>query len=626
MAGNPPDARGPHGPALAGPGDDGPALVVDRPAPAAGPADTTVAAGAARPARERRRRHDLSVALVYLAGAVLVTGRGWLDVHGRLLGSRPSDQGFNEWMLAYAAHAVTHLENPFFTTLQNAPDGVNLMTNVGMQLPGLVLTPVTVLFGPPAAYLVFVTLNLAGTAYAWYHVLSRHLVRYRVAAVAGGLFCAFAPALVSHSNGHPHVTAQWLVPFMLWQVVRLARDGRVLRDGLVLGLLIAAQFFIGLEVLFLTALGCLAGLLGWLLVRPREVVAAARPLAGGIAVAGLLVLVVGAYPLWMQFAGPQHRVGHPGSPDQYALTLRSYVAYATESAGGGRHSAKGLVANTTEEASFYGWPLAVLVLGAVLWLRRQALVRVLALVAAVAAVLSLGTTWTWGAGRTSVPAPFALVADLPVFDSLVVARFALITTAAVGVLLALTVDRLAGLAGRPDRAYRLVAALGGAALLAAVVPVAPTPLPSQPRVPAPDFVTSGAWRDHVTPGRTLVPVPVDNMTSLYWSSAALVGFAVPQGYFLGPVSRTDRTGRWGVEPRPTAVLLTAVGQGRHAPVVAPADRDRALADVRHWRADALVLPAAHPRAAQLRAVLDALYGPGRQVDDVWLWDVRPRTR
>ncbi|MEE3920641.1 hypothetical protein V2I01_27580 [Micromonospora sp. BRA006-A] len=195
-------------------------------------------------------RPDLLVAAIYLAGAFWVTARGWVNPDGRLLGSRPNDQGFNEWMLAYAAHAVSNLENPFFTSLQNAPDGVNLMTNVGMQLPGLVLSPVTLLFGAPFAYLLFITLNLAGTAYAWYHVLSRNLVSSRAAAFAGGLFCAFAPALVSHSNGHPHITAQWLVPFILWQVIRLARDGRPVRNGLVLGALVVAQFFVSLEILF----------------------------------------------------------------------------------------------------------------------------------------------------------------------------------------------------------------------------------------------------------------------------------------------------------------------------------------------------------------------------------------
>ncbi|WBC15086.1 hypothetical protein O7600_29175 [Micromonospora sp. WMMA1998] len=574
-----------------------------------------------RPTRRHRSRWDALVAAVYLLGALMVTARGWRDVDGRLLGSRPDDQGFNEWMLAYAAHAVRHLENPFFTTAQNAPDGVNLMTNVGMQLPGILLSPVTLLFGAPTAYVLLITLNLAGTGYAWYHVLSRHVVDSRAAAFVGGLFCAFAPALVSHSNGHPHITAQWLVPFIGWRVLVLARDGRVLRDGLVLGALVAAQFFISVEILFLLALGCLMVVLAHLAVAPRVAVRRAPRLAGGLLVAGALVAVVTAYPLWMQFAGPQHRLGHPGGPDVYALKLGSYVRYATESIAGSATSAGGWGPNTTEQASFYGWPLVVLAVAAAWWLRREVTVRVLTLVGVVCALLSIGTTWTWGTERTTVPAPFALVQHLPIFDAVVVARFGLITTVAVGVLLALAGDRVL----RTRVENPMLVRVAGVALLAALVPVLPTPLPVQKRPPVPHFVTSGEWRDHVAPGRTLVPVPVANMTSVYWGSAALAEFAVPQGYFLAPVSPTDRTGRWGVEPQPTAKLLTLVAEGRRGVEVTPAEVAQARADARHWRADAVALPR-HRRQEQLRAVLDACYGPGRRVDDVWLWDVRPFNR
>jgi hypothetical protein len=573
----------------------------------------------------RRRRVDLLVALVFLAGALWVTGRGWLDVDGRWLGARPDDQGFNEWMLAYQAHAVSHLENPFFTTLQNAPAGVNLMTNVGLQLPGLVLAPVTLLLGAPFAYLLFITLNLAGTGYAWYHVLSRHLVASRAAAFVGGLCCAFTPGLVSHSSGHPHITAQWLAPLILWRVVKLARGGHVLRDGLLLGVLVTAQFFVSLEILFLIALGCAMVVAGYALVRPREALRRARPLLAGLLVTGVLVGLAAAYPLWMQFAGPQHRVGHPGNPDAYALKLGSYVRYATESIAGSPTSASGWAPNATEQASFYGWSLLVLAVAAGWWLRREVVVRVLVLVAVVSAVLSIGTTWTWDTRRTTVPAPFALVENLPVFDSMVAGRFALITTAALAVLLAVAGDRLRAPALRAQPAGRLAGALGAVAALAALLPILPTPLPATGRVPVPHFVTGGGWRDHVAPGRTLVPVPVADMTSLHWSTAALAGFAVPQGYFLAPVSATDPTGRWGVEPQPTAKLLTAVARGQRDTTVTPADVAQARADARYWKADAVALPRT-PRQAALRTVLDALYGPGVRVDDVWLWDVRPYTR
>ncbi|WP_405111470.1 hypothetical protein OG559_01625 [Micromonospora sp. NBC_01405] len=574
----------------------------------------------------RRSRAELVTALVYLAGAFWVTGRGWWDVDGRLLGSRPNDQGFNEWMLAHAAHAVSHLENPFFTTLQNAPTGVNLMTNVGLQLPGIVLAPFTLLFGASFSYLLFITLNLAGTGYAWYHVLSRHVVGSRAAAFVGGLFCAFAPALVSHSNGHPHITAQWLVPFIVWRVVALSRTGHVLRDGLVLGALVIAQFFVSLEILFLTALGCLMMVVTYLVLRPRDALRRLRRLVTGLAITGVLVSAATAYPLWMQFAGPQHRVGHPGTPDIYALKLGSFVRFATQSLAGGPTSAVGWAPNTTEQASFYGWSVLVVAAAALWWLRRELVARVLGVVGLVSALLSIGTTWTSGTRRTDIPAPFALVQNLPVFDSLVVSRFALITTAVLGVLLAVAGDRLTAAELREQPAGRLAARVAAVLAVAALLPILPVPLQARGRNPVPDFVTSGAWRDHVTPGRTLVPVPVQGMTSLYWSSAAVAGFAVPEGYFLGPVSATDGTGRWGVEPQPTAKLLTAVSLGERGTTVSPAEIDQARADVRYWKADAVALPDHGRRRDELRTVLDAMFGPGQRVDDVWLWDARPWSR
>ena len=567
---------------------------------------------------------DLYALVVYLAGAVYITFRGWRDVQGLFLGSRPSDDSFNEWMISYQAHAVSHLDNPFFTTLQNAPDGVNLVANVGLQVPGILLAPLTLLAGPQYTYILVITLNLAATGFAWYWVLSRHFLRSRAAALLGGLFCAFAPAMVSQSNGHPHITAQYLVPFIVLQVVRLAEPGRTVRRGLVLAALVTAQFYLGLEVLLLVAVGCAVAAVAYLLVRPRAAVRALPAALASLAVTAGTVLVLVAYPLWMLYFGPQSRGGHPGNPDVYALSLKSFVSWPTLSLAGGPGVTRDSTANTTEETAYYGWPVLVLALAAtaVLW-RRLVGVRVLALVAVTSGLLAIGTTWARNrTDRGDVPAPFRLVEHLPPFDAIVVARFALVTTVALGVLLAIAADRIV-FTGDLVRA-RWVRLVIGVVLVAALLPIVPTPLVAGARPAIPAFVTSGAWRQFVGEGRTLVPVPVDGLRSIRWGSAGGAGFAVPQGYFLGPTSETDKAGRWGVEPRPTAALLTAVWNGKRPPDVTDADRAQAVADARFWRADAFVLDPLQAREPLLRA-MRALYGPGRMIDGVWVWDVRSLT-
>ena len=42
----------------------------------------------------------------------------------------------------------------------------------------------------------------------------------RGAAVVGGAVAGFGPGMISQSNAHLHITAQWLVPPIVWCVIR----------------------------------------------------------------------------------------------------------------------------------------------------------------------------------------------------------------------------------------------------------------------------------------------------------------------------------------------------------------------------------------------------------------------
>ena len=129
-----------------------------------------------------------------------------------------------------------------------------MMANTSILALSLPFAPVTHLFGPGVSVVLLLTLGLAGTAAAWYWVLSRHLVASRPAAYLGALWCGFCPAMVSHANGHINFVAQFVVPFIVWQVLRLREPGRAVRGGVILGLLVVLQVFINEETLLFTAL------------------------------------------------------------------------------------------------------------------------------------------------------------------------------------------------------------------------------------------------------------------------------------------------------------------------------------------------------------------------------------
>ncbi|MFU8871389.1 hypothetical protein [Micromonospora sp. SL4-19] len=571
---------------------------------------------AARARRWRPRAVDALVVAGYLGLALLLTADQWR--RPERLFHQAGDQMLFEWMLAHAARAVTGGENPLYSTALNAPDGVNLMANTSVLGLGVPLAPVTWAFGSQVAFLVAVVGCLAGTATAWYGLLARRLVRSRSAAAVGGLFCGFAPGAVSQAGAHLHVAAQFLVPVILGLVFRPAGD-RVRRDGVLLGLAVAYQVFVGEEVLVFLALaaGVLAGAytLADRAAARRLAPAVLRRLCVGALVAGVLL----AYPLWFQFHGPGHYTGMPFFAQGFRLDAASFTASARQTVAGDDHHSGLLSPNLTEETSFFGPFLPLLAVLVVVRLWRRPLVRALAVCGLLFALLSLGPTIVVNRHDTGLPGPYRLLARLPLLDLVVPARLALVCVPVLGVLLALALDRVR------HRSARTRAPWVGA-VVAALLPLAPTPIRTVPVVPVPAFVADGGWRAYVPAGRTLVPVPPVTGAAVspatFWSARGGLAFEAPGGYFIGPRSGDDATARWGAPDRPTSLLLRRAAETGQVPPVGEAERQQAVADLRHWRAAVLVQAGSFP-GDPVRTTVDALVGPGRDVAGAYLWDVRP---
>ncbi|GIG72603.1 glycosyl transferase [Planosporangium flavigriseum] len=602
----------------------------------AGTIDGTAQAGTRdKPVADRRsrRRADALMVALALVGAAWLLGGLWVHPDRRAITINASDQALFEWLLAYAADTLRGGHNPLWTDLLNAPGGVNLAVNTAVTVLGWVLAPVTLLLGPSVTFTVALTFGVAATPVAWYLLLSRKLVRTPAAAIVGGLFCGFAPGLVSHANAHVNFASGYLVPLIIWRVLELRRPGRAVRNGLILGVLVAVQFSLGAETLFFAALAC-GVLLGFLLVagyrEPREhIVAFAKGLATTAVTAGVLL----AYPIWMMFAGPGSYHGTGFNQVTHSEDLMAYGAFPRRSLAGVLGLAGRLAPNPTEENSFFGVPGLLLLIGAaVLALRltrgaaRRALARALVASALLFAVLSLGPVLKFNHHRTGVPLPYKLLQHAPLFDSALPGRFALIVTAIAGVLLALSLDRLPRLKHR-----RLVAA----AVAMGLLPVVPAPLLTMDRSPVPHFISSGHWREYVRPGETLIPAPLPSdwlPDGQRWQAAVLAGgdgetFRVPAGFFLGPDS--NGRGRIGPPPRWMQTMLSeAALRGDRPLAISPVMQAEARSDLQYWGGNVIVLPDGgygnrwNRRHGLLLELLTELFGEPTRVDDVWLWQVR----
>jgi hypothetical protein len=591
------------------------------------PADTAAGKPAvAGPDRAQSRRFDALVLLVCLAAAGYLTGHLWRSPTHRVVTHNRGDQALFEWLLGYAAHSVSHLDNPLWTNLLNVPMGVNLAVNTSMVVVGAVVAPITLLLGAPVAFLVVLTANLAFTPFAWYWLLSRHLVRTRTAAVLGALFCGFAPGVVSHANAHLNFTGQFLVPLIGWCVLRLGRGGPPVRTGLLLGVLVVLDFSIGAEMLFFVALALALFLAVWAAQRRAAARAAARGLLTGVGVAGLVALVGLAYPLYLQFFGPQRYHGIGFDQRVHSEDLLSFVSFPFLSPARWLGLWHQIAPNYTEETTFFGPALLVLAVVCAVALWRRPEVRALSVTALVFGVLSLGPLLHVDRRNTGIPLPWTLLGPLPIFNSALPARLDLILIPIIGLLLAFAVDRLRAtppaLSARARRAWL-------AGFVVALLPIVPLPIPGTPRADIPRFFTDGTWRQYVHSGQTLVPVPPPSdllPDGQRWQTAAHFGFAIPAGFFLGP-GGPDGHSRIGPVPRPTYDLLTAAALwGVHREVTA-ADRAQAKVDLAYWRATVIVLANPGPadrwigNAALVRAMATELFGPPVRVDDVWLWQV-----
>ncbi|MEV0807906.1 hypothetical protein [Micromonospora sp. NPDC050200] len=603
-----------------------------------------VAADPTRRPRRRPNRADVLAIGAYVLLGVFVCLNYWVDVQHRVSSHLPTDHSWFEWLFQHGAYSVRHLENPLFSARQNAPDGVNMMANtslLGMTLP---LAPVTLLFGPQVTYALYLGGALAATAATSYWMLSRHLVRSRAAAFVGGAFLGFAPGIVHHANGQPNFVSNFLLPVIVARVLRLGEPGRWRRDGVVLGLLVAYQIFLNEEMLLLTALACLVVVLAYAVQRPR----AARARAGGFLAAlglgGGLALLLTAYPIWYQFNGPQSYRGLQGGVfHNWGEDLMAFVTFPRDTVAGDEAVEKTI--GLTEQNTWFGWPLVLVALVALVLLWRRSLpTRLAGVLVLVFTVAAIGPKVRFDGVETAVDGPWAYIPDdLPLVEMMMPTRLALVVTAAVGVLLALgwdaaarhgralipaprpAADDVGPAATTATRARRRwVGPAGYAAVTLAVLPLFPRPLPAQPVDPPPHFITAGGWRPYVPAGRTLVPVPIPSnvhgLPTLRWSVLTGHEFPVPGGYFIGP--NLDGAGAFGAPNRPTSTLIYSTMDTGTVPALTEENRRQAVEDLRYWKASVVVL-GAHPREAVLRELVTGLVGPAQRVDDVWLWDVRP---
>ncbi len=387
---------------------------------------------------------QLGLLLGYLVAGIAVTWpRASYLVDGKVQATR--DGGVYVWDFWWIAHQIEHLGNPWYTRLIAAPVGAQLGYHALMPLEGVVMFPVTVLFGPSASYNLLTVLMPGLTGYAMYRA-ARLWLPGQLGPIAAGAFLGLSSEIAWHAWFQLNISAGVLfLPIALEAAIRLRRSPRW-PQALFVGLAVAGSLLSDQQsavlVIILVAvilLPWLLGARGWDGWAGPDASSVATPVPSArtkLAMTGLAVLIAGvvAGPQLIAMAA-QTRSGGASMPadlvSRYYTTSGSYLpgvfAPSPRVALYGLTGLKPVVyqAHTGDGVPTFGLVLSLLALLGLITAWRRGNAWLLAALWLGSAALGLGATLhignttyvplaeVWHGVRVSMIMPFTWFVQLP---------------------------------------------------------------------------------------------------------------------------------------------------------------------------------------------------------------------
>jgi hypothetical protein len=617
-------------------------------------APTLTRDGPPMPAGRRRLAPYLTAGGLYLVASVGLWWHTWTGGASSVMTCSCTDAGRTVWYVEWSAFALTHGHNLLYSTWLNHPSGVNLLADTSVPAIGLVMAPVTLLFGPVASVNVAETLIPVAGALAMFWLL-RRWVRWWPAAFVGGLFYGFSAFVtVQLAFGWLNLACTALLPLMVGCLDELLVRQRVRPAvaGAGLGLLVVAEFFVSVEILLIAMVSgaiALVVLVVYGAVHDSDDLRRRiRPAAAGLGVAAAVAAVLLAYPLWFFAAGPAHLNGMVWTTNVPGLLGNSVGNFWARYGTWGPLSSQYLVAAAKTGGGYQGAAspspsylgpglLVVLALGTVWW-RRDRRLWFFGSLGLVLAALSLWVSGhRWG--------PWSVLYHLPLFQDVVQYRFAGVISLCAAVMLGVIVDRSrSALSASPSRRRQPGSAAGGhhhrpattwwataVPLVVAVVALAPVAAVTAPNFPvAVQPVSVPQWFQgtavHLPPGQVLLTYPFatsDSQSSIPWQ-------AIDRMHYLmagagGPAGTLPRA---GVSAPGFAVLRDASAPVYPAPALSTSNLNAVRAAMGNWGVTKVVVPDDTGLAIYQRArgttygvgFFTALLGsaPTHQ-DGAWVW-------
>ena len=552
------------------------------------------------------------------------------------------------WFISWPAYAISHGHSLFFTSQVHVPGGMNLLVNTSVLALGLVLAPVTWLFGPIASLNVALTAAPVLSALSAYACLRRALGLGWVASFVGGMLFGFSPFMMrNEAVNHLQVSFLALTPLIFWCCYELAvtQRGKWWGWGLGLGVLVTLQFFVGLEILTIAALTaalCLSlavlaalsrtGTLRRTGTLGRRLPFAVRGFALAAAAAGVLL----AYPLWFALAGRGHIKGADWPFPAVNGLARVALPLAQSSFQQAHLPMIGYLGRAGTLGGYLGIPALAVLVAAVLVVPRP-LAKLCAAVTFITVWLSLGSSHlpvSHGGEPSSLPLPWRALDHVPVLDKITPANFSAAVVWFVAIASALVVDRIWP-AARTAAARVTVTRVAGAGLvgLALVVPwLLSWPLPfTTSAVNPPSSVIDTSTRLPASAVVLFYPFPSSYKDqALVWQAMSGLRYRIVggRGIVAGPGDAADH----GLTPGTPEGIMSGLttSYSPHAylrlpPPPTPATVRTFQNALRIWGVTNIVMTDEGRKPGYARQWLTSVLGTPPQLENgAWVWNDVPK--
>lgn len=406
-----------------------------------------------------------------------------------LVAQTSPDPNFYVWSWQWWPYAISHGLNPLYSAQIGAPSGYDLAWTTPTAAVAVLLSPVTELFGPVVSFNLALVLAAPVSAWAAFLAARQLTGRFWAALTAGAVYGFSWYEVAQTQVGHPNLCVVMMLPLMVYLAL-LWRDGKLRSHSFValLAVAMAVEFYVFDEAFFwMTVLWTAFTLIGLLVARPAQ-----RP-----EIVRLAKLAALAWAAAVVLASP-------------------YLVYALRHAPAQFSRAQALHTVLDLRTLVTPWPslvLLVIALALVPFAWANRLTRLL--VAGLVLVLALAVGPELVINRqVRGPVPWGGLWHLPFAVSSEPVRFLIFANLLFAMIVAVWL-------GMPARNWLLLASrwILGLVAVAGLITTIASPIAreytvmagqaaatSRPSSALPTFFTSGAYRDYLRPGETVVVV------------------------------------------------------------------------------------------------------------------------